>query len=164
MVSAIHLEKKHTCALTSPQKVKQTPDLQKKKTILVRGIWYTIYLLLRPLDFKNSLPDGTIEYFNYHLHFKRVSKAHITFNISGYLLAGTIIAPRLPMVQCAAVSTQRSDISAAPHLKYSPSPVIKMFVIQGQLPGLASCPPVILLSLSCSAHFALIPHDAEKAG
>ena len=86
---------------------------------------------------------------------------HFTFNISGYLLAGTIIVPILAMVQWAAVRTQRSDIRAAPHLKYSPSPVTKMFVIQGQLPGLASCPPVILLLVSCSAHSGLTPHDAK---
>ena len=73
-----------------------------------------------------------------------------------------MIGPTLAIVQCAAVRTQRSDIRAAPHLKYSPSPVTKMFVIQGQLPGLASCPPVILLSLACSAHSGLIPHDPDS--
>lgn len=73
-----------------------------------------------------------------------------------------MIGPMLAIVQWAAVRTQWSDMRAAPHLKYSPSPVTNMFVIQGQLPGLASCPPVILLLLSCSAHFGLIPHDAKK--
>ena len=88
---------------------------------------------------------------------------HFTLSISGYLLAGAIIGPTLAMVQWAAVRTQRSAIRAAPHLKYSgPSPVTKMLVIQGQLPGLASCPPVILLLLSCSAHFGLMPHDAKE--
>lgn len=71
---------------------------KKKIIIIVCGIWYIIYLLLRLLDFKNFLLDGIIEYFDYYLYFKRVSKVYIIFNIFGYLFVGIIIVLRLLMV------------------------------------------------------------------
>ena len=130
-------------------------SIQRLSAILIGCISYAMILTWvshSPLPNTNCLTDNSC------------CGSYITFNISGYLLAAARSGPTLAIVQWAAVSTQRSDIRAAPHLKYSPSPVTKMFVIQGQLPGFASCPPVILLSFPCSAHSGLTPHDSEKKG